>query len=470
MASDFLPSFAPAPAGAGPAPVRALLLNLAGGFRCAAFLRVPPDGFRGGAGQFAALAAVSVAVSLACAVVLAGPDGELDLQALPSEVFWMPFALFAGYLGAKATGDVRYAGLVPVVAGAVAIAFTVLSTIAWFALDQGWMATPWFGIDPYRVMFAWWVLAAWLAVRRLATPATRHPAAAAWIALGIVLVPAWLFPPDPLWVAPDEAGAPESAAFSEEALYAQPGLLREALARLQPQRPGVQDLYFVAFAPFAGEDVFMKESQAVVRLMDERFDTAGRSVALVSHASLMEREPIATLTSLRETLRAVGRRIDPDEDAVMLHLTSHGGPSHELDAEFAGLDLAPLRPDDIRAALDDAGIRWRIVVVSACYAGGFIEALKDAHTMVVTAADATHTSFGCGSESDFTYFSRAYYDEALRRTHSFERAFVQAREAIRARELGEGLEPSNPQLYVGQAIRPRLAALAARLDAGAHGR
>ncbi len=58
-------------------------------------------------------------------------------------------------------------------------------------------------------------------------------------------------------------------------------------------------------------------------------------------------------------------------------------------------------------------------MVSACYAGGFIEPLKDDRTLVITAADAHHTSFGCGAESDFTYFGKAYFDQALRATYSF---------------------------------------------------
>ena len=138
----------------------------------------------------------------------------------------------------------------------------------------------------------------------------------------------------------------------------------------------------------------------------------------------------ATLTSLRRALGAVGRRINPEEDVVLLHLTSHGSQNHELSVEFYPLQLQAIRPADVRAALDDAGIKWRIVVVSACYSGGFIDALKDTHALVIAASDANHTSFGCGDAFDFTYFSQAYYDGALRGTYSFEQAFGIARQAI----------------------------------------
>jgi hypothetical protein len=113
--------------------------------------------------------------------------------------------------------------------------------------------------------------------------------------------------------------------------------------------------------------------------------------------------------------------------------------------------------------LDAAKIRWRIVVVSACYSGGFIEPLKSDTTLVITAADAQHTSFGCGSESDFTYFGRAYFDQALRKQASFIAAFDDARRIIEARERGEGKTPSNPQMYVGKAMKERLAGFEAEM-------
>ena len=102
-------------------------------------------------------------------------------------------------------------------------------------------------------------------------------------------------------------------------------------------------------------------------------------------------------------------------------------------------------------------------MISACYSGGFIEPLKSDTTLVITAADAQHTSFGCGSESDFTYFGKAYFDQALRKRPSFIAAFDDARRIIEARERGEGKMPSNPQMYVGKAMKEKLAGFEAQL-------
>jgi hypothetical protein len=88
-------------------------------------------------------------------------------------------------------------------------------------------------------------------------------------------------------------------------------------------------------------------------------------------------------------------------------------------------------------------------------------------TLVMTAADATHTSYGCGRLSALTYFGRAMFDEELRKTHSFETAFAAAVPVIRQREIEAGKEDgfSNPQISVGEKIRPLLDQLAQRLDA-----
>jgi hypothetical protein len=117
--------------------------------------------------------------------------------------------------------------------------------------------------------------------------------------------------------------------------------------------------------------------------------------------------------------------------------------------QFYPLQLADLAPIDVRRMLDDAGIRYRVVVVSACYSGGFVESLKDDDTLVVTASAPDRNSFGCSNEADFTYVGKAYFDEALRSTDSFIEAFDLAVPRIAAREQ-QRLRPSNPQIFVGE--------------------
>jgi hypothetical protein len=152
-----------------------------------------------------------------------------------------------------------------------------------------------------------------------------------------------------------------------------------------------------------------------------------------------------------------------EEDIAFLYFTSHGSKQHELSVNFWPLKLNQITPISLKKMFDDAGIKWRVIVVSACYSGGYIEPLKDDHTLIITASDATHTSFGCGNESDFTYFGKAMFDEELRKTFSFTEAFKKAKISILAREKTDNFEPSNPQMFIGEKIADKLEEFEVRL-------
>jgi hypothetical protein len=97
-------------------------------------------------------------------------------------------------------------------------------------------------------------------------------------------------------------------------------------------------------------------------------------------------------------------------------------------------------------------IKWKVIVVSACYSGSFIPALRDDNTLVITASSADRNSFGCDARNSMTDFGRAYFVEALKQTKSFTAAFELARTRIAAREKAEGLTPSQPQMALGKAF------------------
>jgi hypothetical protein len=151
-----------------------------------------------------------------------------------------------------------------------------------------------------------------------------------------------------------------------------------------------------------------------------------------------------------------------DEDVLFLFLTSHGSPDL-LSTELYPFGLNDLSAEDLREMLDRSGIKWRIIVVSACYSGSFIEPLKNDNTLIMTAARGDRTSFGCSNENDYTYFGEAYFNQQLRREYSFITAFEKAKAAIAEREKQEELTPSEPQIYVGTAIQSKLNELEQRL-------
>jgi hypothetical protein len=194
----------------------------------------------------------------------------------------------------------------------------------------------------------------------------------------------------------------------------------------------------------------------VKRLFEERFGAGGRSIALVSSNDALEEFPIASVTNLARAVERVGRMMNRDEDVLFLYITAHGDPGQRLSASQPPLELASLTPTALSRMLQDSGIKWRVIVVSACYSGGFIEPLRDDNTLIITAAATDRTSFGCEPGRDFTYFGQAFFRDALTRTRSFIEAFDLAADIVARQEAAERLMPSAPQIWVGRSIAPLL--------------
>lgn len=142
-----------------------------------------------------------------------------------------------------------------------------------------------------------------------------------------------------------------------------------------------------------------------------------------------------------------------------MSISSHGSEDPSIAVENSDLPLNDVSDEDLADALRESGIRWRVIIISACYAGGFIEALRDPQTIVITAAAADRTSFGCSNDRDLTYFGEAFYRDALPEAKSLREAFETAKAAIAARERAEHITPSNPQAYFGAKIEAKLAAM-----------
>ena len=291
----------------------------------------------------------------------------------------------------------------------------------------------------------------------------------ALLAAGLIAifgVSAWQFPDRP-WEAPPPMTEPgPRLSLSQETFEAQQALWQRSVDALLPQRAGVADVYGLVFAPYAPEDVFLRETNMVADVLAQRFDARGRVLQLVNHPTTADSLPWATPLNLKRAIDALAQRMDREQDVLVVYLTSHGASNFQLAAAHPPLQVESVSPSDLRRALDEAGIRHRVLAISACYSGGWLAPLAGDTALVMTAADADHTSYGCGKLSELTFFGRALFDEQLRKTHSFEQAFAAAVPVIKQREVEAGKPDgfSNPQISVGAAIRPVLEALQQRLD------
>ncbi len=442
--------------------------NLVAGFRLAFGLPVPLLSFRVSVRQLLLLLALSVLIGATNDYVRAGAHPLLSVNAIVFEGFDAAVLLLIAVVLAAAFRQPHLRLALPVIVLASEPALGVVNLVLALPGNQG-------GLFGYSIQWAgFWLLMAWIAIiywRAVAIALMpRQPrfwlrslAGAALLCAGVPLA---IWANQPWFYSMPEATAGQARyanPASEDVLIKQPQLLYEALTELEDERPGVTDLYFVGFAPYSAEDVFRKDIEVAHQLFDDRFDTDGRSVVLINNPGTMLDTPFATVSNLRATLSEIGDIINPDEDVVMVYLASHGTRDHKLSIEFPPLQLDALSPETLKQLLDDAGIKWRIIVVSACYSGGFIEPLKDEHTLIMTASAANRTSFGCGAESDATYFGDALFQHALRFEDSFVKAFEQAKKQIAEREQSEKREASNPQIFVGEQMGKKLPKLEAEL-------
>lgn len=248
----------------------------------------------------------------------------------------------------------------------------------------------------------------------------------------------------------------------EKIYYSQFGLVTMATRQLAHERPGTPDLYFLAFGGDAHQDVFLREVRAVRKLFDERFDTKNRSVVLINNPKTVTQFPLANSHNLLAGLDRIAGMMNIEEDVLFLFLTSHGEPD-VLSVNFKPMQMNNLTAKNLKFVLDRSRIKWRVIIVSACYSGSFVDDLKNENSVIITASRDDRVSFGCSHENEWTYFGRAYFDQALRDTFSFTDAFPRAAKTVGKWEKEQKLDPSLPQIHIGKAIKPKLREIEARL-------
>jgi len=224
--------------------------------------------------------------------------------------------------------------------------------------------------------------------------------------------------------------------------------LDAALDRLQPQRPGTVDAYVVVVA-LDGDPVFNREAREAGRVLASRFDAAGRTVVLANDEGGSKGDAPGSPQSLEIALARVAELMDRNEDVLVLYSTSHGEPNSGLIYKDLLRGAGVISPARLADDLKTLGIRNRLLILQACFSGQFVPALKDPNSIVVTAAAADRSSFGCGAGNDWTYFGDALINHAFRQPLPLDAQLRRAAILIGAAEDRDKLTPSNPQVNTG---------------------
>jgi hypothetical protein len=244
---------------------------------------------------------------------------------------------------------------------------------------------------------------------------------------------------------------------AESLLFDQRSKIDEVVQGFGASTGETPKVFFLGFAGVASQRVFAEEIKYGARVIAGRFNVQNRQLLLMNDRRDLKTYPIATVTSLAYGLKVIGQKMNPERDILFLALSSHGSSDPEISVSNSALDLQGLTGADLSAALQASGIKHRIIVISACHAGAFIPALQNPNTIIITAAAADKTSFGCSDDRDLTYFGEAFYRDALPKAPTLEDAFSQAKAAIALRETQEHQKVSDPQAYFGPDLERVLA-------------
>jgi len=416
--------------------------------------RLPQDSFVRSFDQLLALVLLNLLIWAGLDTLHAETGSQLMLDGLYGWACYLLLGLFGCAVVARVQSrstDTRGL-LIPVlsVAPYALVAFWVAGDTA-FVAARRWSALL-AGLIYLLVLSARAVRAAYAGARfRTTLAAILVVLAAPWVLDSLGLDTRLWVPDD----AQDQTDTDDTAAEVEPLLYDQSARIAGAVERVIPSSGSGPSVFYVGFAGDGDQAIFKREALFAQTVFAEHFGSGERSVELINDVDDRDSFPIATISGLTQTLKLLGAHMNTEEDVLVLMLTSHGSRD-SLVVSNGTVPLLQLDPADLRQALDESGIKWRVIIISACYSGIFVEPLKTDWTLIATASDAGHTSFGCADDRDLTYFGEAFLKDSVPTTTSLEAAFKKAVDLIQHREGAEHLEHSNPQLYIGPTIRQKL--------------
>ena len=428
--------------------------QLVAGWRLACGRPIDAADFTATLAQVLLLVTIFVAVALIGARITSGPGSEFWIWGTMSLITRMAIIAFAILFVLVLVRRSRYSA--PTLTAYVC-ATAPPATVTCAVLIAAPAARIEMDANSLRVMgialLAWIAIIGWRVLTCAAYCGALRAAAGTLLATGFIAATVVFIPPAEIFYVPRADEAPLDI---ERIYYQQQALLSQKVDELAAENPREIDFYFLGLAPFAAEDVFLSELRGARRVVEEALSGPGRSVLLANHRQTYNDLPLANLPNFEHAVRGVVALMDPDSDVLFVFITSHGYEDGSLSSEFDEIAPNDLYAADIRRALDRAGARWRIVVVSACYSGSMIDTLASPQTLIMTAAAHDRASFGCRHGNRWTYFGRAYFARALRETRDPIVAFQRAAALVEARENREAKKPSKPQIRIGDSIAKHL--------------
>ncbi len=134
-------------------------------------------------------------------------------------------------------------------------------------------------------------------------------------------------------------------------------------------------------------------------------------------------------------------------DGCLIYFSSHGAPQGIL------LGEGIYTPAAMSSMIDSVcGKKPTVVILSACFSGVFMPSLADRNRVVLTAARADRTSFGCSQNDKYPYYDDCIIS-SFPQSSNFRALAINVRGCVDKREVVEGAKPpSEPQASIGGEI------------------
>jgi hypothetical protein len=244
----------------------------------------------------------------------------------------------------------------------------------------------------------------------------------------------------------------DSQIVVEDVLYTQNSRIEKMLESIDAENPDVIEMYFVGIAGDGSQGVFRREVDTIKNIFDEKFETKNKSVLLINSNVTYQQIPLATSTSIEKILNGVAAKMDADNDILFIYFTSHGSKDFNFALAQDGLTIMDLSAQRMGEIVQGLPVKHKVIIVSSCYAGGYLETVKYDTTLVIVSSSADKASFGCADANEMTYFGEAFFKDALPNSATFIEAFDRSRSIVRGREAKEDFEYSVPLIFKPKAI------------------
>ncbi len=436
-----------------------LVENILAGTRAASFLKFHLWSFKAGFAQVFILFGVSVFLTFIHDYVSTLPDNQFNPLSLGHQGLLYLLFFFSLLIVAACNRRLQHIDkLVVMLLSIVPVIWLGTLGLIYLMKLQHWLSEYQASWLVFVVYVSWYVIVVFRLFRRFFY--ISNMPALGWVVFYAVInfAPIIWLPGQPIWLSkyvPEYR--PTVEPIDIEAVYHdQERLMDNIQNTILNENHERTDVYFVGFAGHATEDVFMNEVVSAANIVKDRFSAYGKTALLINNRDSIDQYPLANRFNLRRLLMTVSERMDRENDILFLFLSSHGSEDHQLSTAFPRFRLKDITPDMLKSRLDASGIKWKIIVISACYSGGFIDALSDAGTLIITAARPDRNSFGCGHDGNYTFFGEAYFEQGIKQQLGLIDAFEAAKAAIYEKEQAESFTHSEPQIYIGEEIEVKL--------------